>query len=155
MSGNTLGSFRKFLEDLERKAPEDKDKDEDSDKQPMDIFGGEEEELDIPPDILAKIYQTEPQVGSHISFDDLDWKLMPFKIKHMGVHGADIETFGDEVHARAFKHGAHQKKHGRHKGRISRKDLADLVGQGWQAVTAQAAAGGAPGGAPAMGGPPM
>jgi len=154
-----LGSFRKFLEDLERKAPEDKDKDEDGEKQPMDLFGGEEEELNIDPEILAKIYQTEPQVGSHISFDDLDWKLMPFKIKHMGVNGADIETFGDEVPARAFKDGAHRKKHGTHKGRISRKELADLVAQGWQAATAAAGgAGGAPppgGGAPAMGGPPI
>jgi len=151
-----LGSFRRFLEDLERKAPEDKAKDEKGEKQPMDLFGGEEEELNIPPETLAKIYQTEPQVGAHVSFGGLDWKLMPFRIKHMGVNGADIETFGDEVPARAFKDGMYRKKHGKEKGRISRKDLADLAGQGWQAATQAAAGGGAPpGGAPGMGGPPM
>jgi len=153
--GRSLAGFRSFFEALDRTAPEDKGKKKEDEQEPMDLFGGEEEELDIPPEILAKIYQTEPQVGAHISFDDLDWKLMPFKIKHMGTHGADIETFGDEVPSRAFKDGAKQKKHGRHSGRVSRKDLADLVGQGWQAVTAGAAAGGAPGGAPGMGGPPM
>ncbi len=139
-------SFRHYLEEMERKSPEDKGKTDSSEKQPMDIFGGEEEELDIDPKILAKIYQTEPQVGAHISFDDLDWKLMPFKIKNMGIHGADIETFGDEVPSRAFKGGSKQKNHGMHKGRVSRKDLAGLVGQGWSAVSVQppGGAGGAP-----------
>jgi hypothetical protein len=151
----TLAGFRRFLEDLERKAPEDKGKKKDDKEQPMDLFGGEQEELDIPPEVLVKIYQTEPQVGAHISFDDLDWKLMPFKIRHMGTHGADIETYGDEVPSRAFKGGARQQKHGRHSGRVSRKDLADLVGQGWQAVTAGGAGGAPPGGPPGMGGPPM
>jgi hypothetical protein len=145
-------TFRKFLEEMERKAPEDKGK-----QKPMDSLGGREEELNIEPDVLKKILQTEPQVAAHVDFRGLDWKLMPYKIKNLNTVGADIETMGDIPGTRAFRKGQRVKGDlGGFRGWMRRKKVVDALDQGWGPAVQAAQGGGAgappPGGAPAPGG---
>jgi hypothetical protein len=149
-------NFKAWLEAYERKAPEDKGKDKGDKGEgvPLDLFGGQEEELNIDPETLKHIYQTEPQIGAHTDFDKMKWRLMPFMIDKLNTKGAEIETFDDEEVPGQQKYKDGHKAHDKdsHKGHVKRKELTDTIGQGFAAAAAGAAGGGM-GGAGAPGAP--
>ena len=139
-------SFRQFLEEIERKAPDKKGKDDKgTGSEQMDSLGGREEELNIEPDVLKKILQTEPQIVASDKFRGLDWKLMPFKIKDLTTSGAEIETMDDIFGTRAFRKGRRVKDNlGGHKGYVRRKGVVSALDQGWGPAVQAAQGGGTP-----------